>query len=189
MADQADKPNKSLNSLQSTGVFFENVSIHSVAVLWLNYSGDPVWYRHLLPGASYQQQTYVTHPWVCVECDTGLFALMKINKQDVLFPEAKPIHAVITTEETSLLQQCLAVVRVYLHEVQNVSLVEPLRESVVRQLPLSPQCIRQLLELDSTPPPRLAEKYVKNLKEKFTVSPQKEWNQILSRQRFSQTIK
>ena len=171
--------NRSLDSSLDTEITFENTSKHSVAILWLNFDGVPIWNRQLLPGCSYTQPTYVNHAWVCVECDTGLFALMKINKMDVLRSlEAKPIHAVITTEETSLLQQCLAVVRVYLHEVQNVSLVEPLRESVVRQLPLSPQCIRQLLELDSTPPPHLAERYVKNLKEKLRI-PTKDWSQIL----------
>ena len=167
MEVQSDKPNKSLTSSQSTYVTFENVSNQTVAVLWLNYNGDPVWYNYLRPGTSYQQQTYVTHPWVCVECDTGLFSLMKVNKQDVLFPEARNVHAVITAEETSLFHKCLAAVRLSIHQTRNVSLVEQLKESDVCLLPLPQWCVRRLLEFDSTTPPSLTEKFVKDTKRKL----------------------
>ena len=184
-AELSDRPNRSLNGNQSTYVTFENESDHNVAVLWLDYNGNPVWYNNLCPGSSYHQQTYVTHPWLCVECDSGLFALMKINKQDVLFPETKQISAVITTGEASLFQQCLAAVRMNLHEVLNVSLVESLQEGDICELPLPKRCIVQLLEFDSGPPPSLAEKYVNKIKGQLKQYPQTKWNPTLSNQIFS----
>ena len=175
-------PNRSLDSSMNTEITFENASENSVAVLWLNFVGDPVWYRQLLPGSSYKQPAYVNHAWVCVECDSGLFALMKVNKQDVLVLQAQPVHrAVITARETSLFQQCLAAVRMYLHEVQNVSLIEPLGRNDV-QLPLSDNCIEQLCDLDSTPPSQLVEKYVENLKKQLRTVSLKDWNHVLMNQ-------
>lgn len=48
----------------STQITFTNESTATVKVYWLNYSGVRVLYRQLLPGRSYVQGTYVTHPWV-----------------------------------------------------------------------------------------------------------------------------
>lgn len=175
---------RSLDSSIDTQVTFENASKNSVAVLWLNFDGDPVWYRQLLPGSSYKQPTYVNHAWVCVECDSGLFALMKVNKQDVLVPQAQPVHhrAVITAQETaSLFQHCLAAVRMYLHEALNVSLVEPLGRKNV-QLPLSDNCTEQLFDLDSAAPSQLVEKYVENVKKQLRTVSLKDWNHVLMNQ-------
>lgn len=171
---------RSLDSSTEAKITFENASNSSVAVLWLNFDGDPVWYRQLPPGCSYDQSTYVNHSWVCVECDTGLFSLMKINKQDELcLVQRNTVHAVITAPEVSLFQTCLAALRRYLHEVKNVSLVEQLQAEDFPRLHLPSRCVEQLSKLDSSPPPQIAEKYVKNLKQQLSGVPKEQWNQVL----------
>ena len=54
----------SLNGNMPTSIEFENDSVDPVDIFWIDYSGQAVLYSHLLPGQSYVQQTYVTHPWV-----------------------------------------------------------------------------------------------------------------------------
>jgi hypothetical protein len=48
----------------STNVRFTNNSEGRVTVYWLNSLGRRVEYRKLAKGESYDQQTYVTHPWL-----------------------------------------------------------------------------------------------------------------------------
>ena len=175
-------PDRSLNSNLDAKITFHNASDQSVAVLWLNFDGDPVWHHQLLPRCTYTQPTYVNHAWVCVECDTGLFSLMRMNNKHVLVAEANQLHAVITAEETSLFQQCLAAVRISLHQARNVSLVEQLEKSDVSKLPLPQTCIEQLLELDSISPRHIVERYVRNLKNQLKTVPLKDWNQTLMQQ-------
>lgn len=90
-SDGDSKPTRSTNHDVSTYVNFVNKTRHRIQVLWLNYKGEPVWYMDLVPGESYRQQTYVTHPWMCVECDTGRFEPMEINSHLILYPEQKTI--------------------------------------------------------------------------------------------------
>lgn len=33
-------------------------------IYWLDYQGRRVFYKHLFAGDSYNQQTYMTHPWL-----------------------------------------------------------------------------------------------------------------------------
>lgn len=33
-------------------------------IYWLDYQGRRVFYKHLFAGESYDQQTYMTHPWL-----------------------------------------------------------------------------------------------------------------------------
>lgn len=38
-----------------------------LALVWLDFEGRRVEYARLEPGASYLQQTYVTHPWIVLD--------------------------------------------------------------------------------------------------------------------------
>lgn len=61
-------------STASPGAFidFINVSAVGVDIYWINYEGDRVLYKsNLTPGASHQQPTYLTHPWLAVVSGTG----------------------------------------------------------------------------------------------------------------------
>jgi hypothetical protein len=55
---------RSIESVRSTTVRFENVSLIPVQIFWLNYEGKRVLYNTLAPGQSYVQGTFVTHPWL-----------------------------------------------------------------------------------------------------------------------------
>ena len=58
---------KSLEATTPSRIEFVNASGTTVNVLWLDYQGNRVLYRTLLPSESYVQQTFVTHPWVAVD--------------------------------------------------------------------------------------------------------------------------
>ena len=161
------KPERSLHSRISTGVTFVNKSKHAVQVLWLSYQGEPVWYNDLSPGSSYWQQTYVTHPWVCMECDTGRFELMELNSQEVLYPEEKDIKGVITEPKRTLYELCLATVRNSLHQTLGVSLFDRLKPKDVHRLPLPSRVADTVLSVDSAPPSPLVANYVAALREKL----------------------
>jgi len=51
----------------STTILFVNSSSATVNVFWLDYQGNRVWYATLLPGDSYIQETYLSHPWVITD--------------------------------------------------------------------------------------------------------------------------
>lgn len=62
----------SLNGNTPAEIDFINDSTVPVDVYWIDYSGDRVlYYPDLLPGQSYDQGTYLTHPWLIVENGTG----------------------------------------------------------------------------------------------------------------------
>lgn len=161
------KPKRSVYGRISTGVTFVNKSKHAVQVLWLNYQGQPVWYNDLGPGRSYRQQTYVTHPWVCMECDTGRFELMELNSQEILYPEEKHISGVITEPKRTLYELCLATVRSTLHQTLSVSMYDHLKAKDINCLPLPPRVVDDLLSFDSAPPSPLVANYVGALREQL----------------------
>jgi hypothetical protein len=56
---------KSLESTQSTNVAFKNTSGSSINIYWLDQNGARKEYKKgLASGATHNQQTFVTHPWV-----------------------------------------------------------------------------------------------------------------------------
>jgi VHL beta domain len=57
---------RSKNSNTSTIVTFSNKRSDSLTIYWLNFQGKRVFYNELPSGTSYDQQTFVTHPWVAV---------------------------------------------------------------------------------------------------------------------------
>jgi hypothetical protein len=55
---------QSINSDTPTQILFRNALDHGVNVIWIDYSGNEVFYVFLDVGESYTQGTYVTHPWL-----------------------------------------------------------------------------------------------------------------------------
>ena len=56
----------------ATLIRFENHLDEEVALYWLDYGGQRVFYAALAPGQTYQQRTHVTHPWVVARKDAAL---------------------------------------------------------------------------------------------------------------------
>ena len=71
----------------ATSITFVNQTRRPVRVYWINYKGDRQFYAEVAPGRSYDQQTYVTHPWVVTN-----------NAEDCLgvyLPQRSPTSAII----------------------------------------------------------------------------------------------
>ncbi|MBA3554920.1 MAG: hypothetical protein H0W29_09220 [Gemmatimonadales bacterium] len=63
---------RSLNSNKPVTVTFSNgfsTGGPSITTFWLDYSGQRVFYNSLNPGQSYEQGTFVTHPWIVITPD------------------------------------------------------------------------------------------------------------------------
>lgn len=157
------RPERSIHSNTSTEIHFTNMSRYSVQVLWLDYQGEPVLYNILGPGSSYRQQTYVTHPWVCIELDTGRYELMKLNSCEILYPEEKPLTGLITEPDRSLYELCMISIRKSLRESFGVQVPNFLQSHHVNCLPLPVRIVEDILSYDSAPPSPLVSSYVANL--------------------------
>ena len=83
-----EKSLKSLNADTATSVDFVNETAGAIVVYWLNYSGDRVQYNIVQSGSHYVQETYVTHPWVVTDQQTG-------NCLAIFQPEAGPHTALL----------------------------------------------------------------------------------------------
>ena len=57
----------SITGLVSTSIQFVNQTTGPVTVYWLDYQGQRVFYNTLAAGQSYDQQTFLTHPWVVTD--------------------------------------------------------------------------------------------------------------------------
>ncbi len=58
---------KSLNSNTAAQITFTNGSGQEAKVYWLDFDGHRVLYKVLTAGESYDQQTYLTHPWIVTD--------------------------------------------------------------------------------------------------------------------------
>jgi VHL beta domain len=58
---------RSLNADRSTTIRLINRGSQTFKVYWIDYWGRRQHYWDLAPGEHYDQQTYVTHPWVITE--------------------------------------------------------------------------------------------------------------------------
>jgi uncharacterized caspase-like protein len=78
---------RSLEGTTSTSITFINDSTDTIRTYWIDYQGARKFYAEVPPGQSYDQQTYVTHPWVVT------------NRQEacigVFMPKASPGRVVI----------------------------------------------------------------------------------------------
>jgi Caspase domain/VHL beta domain len=60
---------RSQDGKHSVILTFQNLSGEAISAYWLNYAGKRVFYRRLNGGESYDQQTYISHPWVFVDAN------------------------------------------------------------------------------------------------------------------------
>ncbi len=61
---------------------FSNASGATVDIYWLDYVGQRVFYNTLADGQGYQQETWLTHPWVAIDQENG--ACLGYTLSDVL---------------------------------------------------------------------------------------------------------
>jgi hypothetical protein len=56
----------SVDDTNPVTIFFQNKhSAYGMRISWIDYSGDLVPRKELLPGESYMERSFSTHPWVC----------------------------------------------------------------------------------------------------------------------------
>jgi hypothetical protein len=63
-SDSSDSSLRSIVGDTKASIKFVNDSGMAVEIYWKNYQGDEILYQTLQSGASYMQQTFVTHPWI-----------------------------------------------------------------------------------------------------------------------------
>jgi von Hippel-Lindau disease tumor supressor len=76
-----EKALKSWDGKTASTVRFVNASGKTLMTYWLNYKGKRVLYKTLAPGASEDQTTFVTHPWVVTTQDGAC--------QGIYYPDAQ----------------------------------------------------------------------------------------------------
>ncbi len=59
-----ESSSRSTEGTVSTSVAFYNQTSEALSIYWLNYDGQRVFYAALPAGENYEQQTYVSHPWL-----------------------------------------------------------------------------------------------------------------------------
>ena len=62
---------RSVNGGEATRVRFDNQRGAAVDVYWLDYEGHRRRYATLQPGESWSADTFLTHPWVVTDANTG----------------------------------------------------------------------------------------------------------------------
>ena len=62
---------RSIHADVPTSVLFENTLGETVSLWWIDYLGAEVFYNTIGAMQSYQQQTFVTHPWLIRAEQTG----------------------------------------------------------------------------------------------------------------------
>jgi hypothetical protein len=77
-----EKGLKSHDGDVETVITFVNKSGKSVKVYWLDYEGERKEYATVTDGDKYEQQTFLTHPWLITD--------EKDNAWYVYFPDAQP---------------------------------------------------------------------------------------------------
>ena len=77
---QGESQLRSLEFSIPTKMKFTNRSKSTKRIYWLNYDGVRVLYNKLAPGRSYQQSTYVTHPWVITQKSGDCYAIYLPNR-------------------------------------------------------------------------------------------------------------
>ncbi|KAI8127432.1 Protein Vhl [Lucilia cuprina] len=85
----ADQPQQPLlaaqNSLEQTFVFFHNSTQRYVNLYWMDFNGRQDFFTMLKPGAGIKANTFVTHPWIFRDSQTG--ERMQVKHQDIFWPQ------------------------------------------------------------------------------------------------------
>ena len=77
-----EKGIKSENGDVEAKIKFDNKSGKTTKVYWLDYDGNRKLYQTLKDGESYEQGTFLTHPWLITDDDD--------NAWYVYFPDGQP---------------------------------------------------------------------------------------------------
>ncbi|KAG7202160.1 hypothetical protein KM043_015842 [Ampulex compressa] len=83
--DQRQPILRSINNIHRSFVRFINKTSHNVTLYWIDYQGLAVKYGVLSPNDYMDIDTFVTHPWIFVDKETG--DRYMVNQRDVFFPE------------------------------------------------------------------------------------------------------
>lgn len=73
------------NSLEQTFVFFLNSTQRFVNLYWMDFNGRQDFFTVLKPGAGIKANTFVTHPWIFRDSQTG--ERMQVKHQDIFWPQ------------------------------------------------------------------------------------------------------
>jgi hypothetical protein len=73
---------RSLNSAVAAKITFVNKSGQPIKVYWIDFNGNRKLYQTLENNRFYEQQTFMTHPWLVTDKDD--------NAWDTYYPEARP---------------------------------------------------------------------------------------------------
>lgn len=76
---------KSIHANTSTFVIFDNRSLKTVEISWINYQGKEVFFFTLSAGSMYKEETYDTHPWVIRDSFSKEFLTMFVATENILF--------------------------------------------------------------------------------------------------------
>ena len=77
---------KSQKSVHCSFVRFQNATAKGVDVIWINYEGLRVKYKTIYPGEFMDINTFVGHPWIFCDSETG--ERMVAQLRDVFQPLA-----------------------------------------------------------------------------------------------------
>jgi len=61
----------STNSSQPVLVIFKNKTEKIVSLKWLDFSGEKIEFATLLPEQQFPASTFITHPWIFIDAETG----------------------------------------------------------------------------------------------------------------------
>ncbi len=86
-----EKGIKSVNSDVEAKITFVNRSGNTIKVYWLDFDGNRKLYQTLKDGESYEQKTFLTHPWVITDEND--------NAWHVYFPDAQPRMVEVVSRE------------------------------------------------------------------------------------------
>lgn len=73
------------NSLEQTYVFFLNTTQRLINLYWMDFNGRQDFFTTLKPGAGIKANTFVTHPWIFRDSQTG--ERMQVKHQDIFWPQ------------------------------------------------------------------------------------------------------
>ncbi|XP_076278884.1 von Hippel-Lindau disease tumor suppressor-like isoform X2 [Lasioglossum baleicum] len=76
---------RSLNNKEKSYVKFWNGTSRNVVLYWIDYEGQALSFGTLPSGLCVDMDTFVTHPWIFVDEETGDRFMVK--QKDVYFPE------------------------------------------------------------------------------------------------------
>ena len=86
---------KSLNDNTPAVITFANNTSVTLQSIWLDFNGKRVFYRQVAAGTSYNQQTWLTHPWIAADLSGTCLKLHVTNSvQDIIeVSDATPLGA------------------------------------------------------------------------------------------------